>query len=888
MKDGIHGNGCVTFDTALSGSAWPCFLELLADPEGASIMPCSWATANGAGIPGLQCDETSNPTGISDTDWDLYEESLSPTGTGDYVGNSSFPVPGWVTYLRWHMVGSGPYYLSNLTVGAGYQLSANPNWVGTGCSWTGCIPASFPIDTVNTVWESNPSVGEAALKAGQADFASVPASDYSDILIPLLNAGNVTISYAPSFSIGFTNFDFNFSQSGAQSLLPAGTNLSAPSNLFQDLAFRQFLEHSYPYQTVQSEYNTIDGIIASSLYGGAIPNYMGNYYPTNISWDFKDPNATGNDTAGWWWSQVENESDGIAAAACTRSDPCTFPLASYTGAANLDRIDNLWANEVSLFSNNAVKIVPVDIPFNNLVVDSFSSIGTNPMPLYNLWLTPNYPDPTDDVTQLYAPDSTYTYSDSVAESLGIYTNACSPEYVWSVTSVTDSCQGSAYSTMVSFLTKASVDTNPDQRSFLYNAAEHIAQQLGIFVPNPGQNMTVWVAASWIDNGNESLNTNPVIGGNGDSTWYTITYAPKLPVIDSFAAIPSTISLGSWTNFTVRANGGTGHLTYAYSGLPRGCYSANLTILSCDPVLPGVYNVTVNVADQAGHHVANTTTLTVIRAPPTLSSVTVTPANYSVRTGETTSPFTATPICSGTCPSGSTYYWTLSNGSMGTLSPTMGNTVTFTASNTSGIVILFASVTLDGVTRHSLPVNITIYPSEVSTLASVEITPSSSTVTTGESAIFTLSVKCNLGPCTSGLTYSWSLSQDLGSLSPRTVQTMVFTAGSTSGTLDLDIMVTSANVTKDASAIITITSPTVSTSSILGLPAAEGYALLVGLLSSVAVLSIGAAYGLRRISSENDNDAREYPPTQSISQVGDGDQHSESPTPKSEETDRPKN
>jgi hypothetical protein len=533
MMDGTHGNGCVTFVTGNSGQSWPFFLEFMADPMGASIMPCSWASAQ-APLPGLSCTEISDPTGLADTAWDNYMTALSPTASSDYSGTSSAPVPSWISYMRWHMVGSGPYYLSpvgTLQVAASYQLTASPAWEGPyHCQWAGCLPApGFAIQTVNEIWESSALEGETAFENGQADLASIPATDSSSVLIPMIRAGTATVTSAPGLSIFFTNFDMTFSQSGAQGLLPSGEQLNAPSDLFQDLAFRQFLIHSYPYQTVQSQYNTINDIPGAVLYGGAIPIGMGNYYPTNVSWAMTDPVGTGTDSAGWWWTQVEAEK-GIAASACTTSSPCLFPFPSYTGAPLEDEINSLWVSEVSQFSNGAVKVVPVDINFINLVINSFSNPGTNPMPMYELGWAPDYPDPTDYTGPLYMPDSTYTYGDAVQESfdgslgvtnLGEYIAPCPSNYVWAVDAVTTSCQGTAYDYMVNLLNQAAHDANLNQRVLLYNEAEHIAQQIGLFTPNQGQAVAGWVTASWID-GN-SMNTNPCIGGGGDSSWYTVAY-----------------------------------------------------------------------------------------------------------------------------------------------------------------------------------------------------------------------------------------------------------------------------------------------------------------------------------------------------------------------------
>ena len=518
-------HGCVTFNTQASGHSWPMFLEFLVDGYGGGVISCAWATAEGAGLPGWSCGATTNPTGIAPTAWDSYQLGMGSSGS-DYSAASSGPsVNAGLNYMRWNMVGSGPYYLSQFSVGASYQLKANPYWAGTGtvghpCNWRGCIPTTFNITTVNNVWESSPSTGEIALENGQADLASVPATDFSSVLIPLLQSGKVSLTSATGLSIYFTNFNFQFSQSGAQGLLPAGTTLNAPSTLFQDLAFRQFLIHTYPYQTVQTQFNTIDGIQLAVLYGGAIPKYMGNYYPTNVSWANQDPAQGG---ASSWWTNVTSESGGIAKTACTTAKPCVFPFASYTGAPLQDQINSLWVSNIIKYSNGAVKPVTSDINFYNLVVNSFSAPGSNPMPMYELGWAPDYPDPTDYVVPMYMPDQTYTYGDAIAEGFSSYSAACTTAgWQWAVQAVTMACQGTAYNEMVSLLSQAAFETNLNLRVLLYNEAEHIAQQLGIFTPNPGQASTNWISASWI--AGNTLNTNPTIGGGGDSTFYSINYA----------------------------------------------------------------------------------------------------------------------------------------------------------------------------------------------------------------------------------------------------------------------------------------------------------------------------------------------------------------------------
>lgn len=96
---------------------------------------------------------------------------------------------------------------------------------------------------------------------------------------------------------------------------------------------------------------------------------------------------------------------------------------------------------------------------------------------------------------------------------------------------------------------------------------------------------------------------------------TVKANPTLPpTIASFTASPASIDTG-WTTFlNVSASGGTAPLTYAYTGLPTGCVSADLASLPCVPSAAGTFLVQVFVNDSAGHSVSSTASLTVAAAP----------------------------------------------------------------------------------------------------------------------------------------------------------------------------------------------------------------------------------------------------------------------------------
>jgi hypothetical protein len=61
------------------------------------------------------------------------------------------------------------------------------------------------------------------------------------------------------------------------------------------------------------------------------------------------------------------------------------------------------------------------------------------------------------------------------------------------------------------------------------------------------------------------------------------------------------------------DGGYGAFTYAYSGLPPGCTSADVAVLTCTPTQAGKYSVTVNVHDQVGDHQTHTVLVNIVPA-----------------------------------------------------------------------------------------------------------------------------------------------------------------------------------------------------------------------------------------------------------------------------------
>jgi hypothetical protein len=93
-------------------------------------------------------------------------------------------------------------------------------------------------------------------------------------------------------------------------------------------------------------------------------------------------------------------------------------------------------------------------------------------------------------------------------------------------------------------------------------------------------------------------------------------------------------------------------------------------------------------------------------PPTsLSSLLVQPGVADIEVGATQT-FQAIAVCTSACPAGVSYTWSLSN-DLGFLNATTGGSVIFTARGSAGTDSLFVNATLNGVTRGSGPITITI-------------------------------------------------------------------------------------------------------------------------------------------------------------------------------------
>jgi PKD repeat protein len=645
------GDGCVTFQAHGDDRSWPFFLDVLANPLGASIVPAGWfsAAAQNAGLPGWTYgnvggdgDQPLPPiTGaalllLNATAWDVFESTGS---SPPYWGNVQFA-----------MAGSGPYYLSSYTPGLRYQLQANPDYSGNSqCTTPGCPPASASyIPTVNESFQ--PGTDAAALAAianGSIDLGLTDPMNVTSQL-SLFEGGGAWLEEQPSSVTDFAPFQMWFSPTATQALVGnIGTNVvNIPYDFFAHLGMRHLFTASFPYATAESSVRNAHGFGFAGNYGGAIAPYLPDY-PANVSWPAGDPVQSSSvvGSAGWWWAQITNVSSPYydnETALCTAGSPCAFPMFP---TQSFDYAEmSLWTREVNATTGGAIQPYVFNTSFINVVLSAlYSSPGTGDTPLYGLAWLADYPDASDYLTPLYLADSTYTYASAVNEAFSALagTGCASTLYAYAYggAALNDSCQGPAYALMSTAASQAANLPLGANRTFAYNEIEQVANRLALYtytrVPQ-----ALEVVAPWIDP--SSVVVQPSTFGSSYRVFSDYRYLNSSATPNPLAAYgpvvspdPTNISVGGNLSLAAAAGGGYGGYSYTWNGLPPECAGFDLANFTCVLRTPGVYSLNVTVNDASGASAtSHSVRLFVYGAPRPLSasdhaSVTAGPAPLAV-------------------------------------------------------------------------------------------------------------------------------------------------------------------------------------------------------------------------------------------------------------------
>jgi peptide/nickel transport system substrate-binding protein len=538
-------HGCVTFHASGGGRSWPFFLELLANPLGASVVPCGWfsASARGAGIPGWNASAAGNGTGdgpcllpgnatsttqpsflravagLAPASWDAWETQGSGT-SGRYLGT-----------VNVRMAGSGPYALGQYAPQTSYTLVANPAYSpNPRCIGSGCEPARGTYaPRVIVTWEPTTSEGIQALAAGIADRATLSSADYAAIY-PLLVTNRARTLLSPTLETHFDPFDLNFNVRGASQYAA----VTVPNDWFSYLGMREFFARAYPYAVLRGSVLSPLGIPAGVDFGGAIPLGLPET-PTSIPWPNGNPCRDIGSPAcpSYWYVQMLNASGPYydpQLAQCTPANPCSIPMFGPRDEPLVLPMLELWASDIQALSDGTISVPTVALPSAQVTVNSeFATPGSNPMPVYALDWTPDYPDPSDYVQALYVSNGTFPFGDALEQSLVVPafgTRCAEPptNFTWYAdlaAPVPQSCQGVAFQALQAALGAAAAAPLGPVRAGLYADAERIANGLALYVYAFQANL-VQAFAPWIDS--SSVNTNPVVGGLGIWPFFSIATA----------------------------------------------------------------------------------------------------------------------------------------------------------------------------------------------------------------------------------------------------------------------------------------------------------------------------------------------------------------------------
>jgi hypothetical protein len=661
MRDGIHGDGCVTFVTSRSGQTWPQFLAFLSMPEGSGVVSCSILSSLALGLPGWSAGSScigappgtdGNPNGVpGDFAWDSYINTTASTEFGSPIEYSP--------------VGSGPYYVADVAPAhpAPSNLSyidfhANPYWGGTPClggRLAGCLPAGDlggqPPDYIASVQvynnaSDNATPGEQALASGAADLADVSSIP---TLVADVDDGLARVVEAPSISVLALMMNMLYSPSAASTVL--GTSSTLPAELLRDVNLRQFLINSFPWQPADQGACIEDGIQVCTQYAGIIPAYMTGYVPSNLTWPSPDASASASvvGSAGWWWAQAEN--DGVVGPSCSVASPCTFPMPLFPGGAGWNLSLNLWAQNVIQISGGAIRpLFSQNSTWGMVFGSAFSSPGNSPFAVQYAGWSPDIFDPSNYLGPFVGPEE-YGAANNFSSLLqSQYESPCSgpaqdPQ-------VTESCQGSAYQELLSLIAEGATCVAPTcsvaERELIYNEADHLSVSLGLLLPI-SQSTETYAIAPWIDP--SSIVTDPmsadltVLGEPLFDLRYVAVVPPVYPLEvstlsgfseESSPAGPSvalqlraaalTLETGETLLILVGVAGGTGVYHYEWNGLPSGCISSDASAIVCRPNGTGTFSLQVNVTDTAGNRGSSPLASVTIQEGPTITDFAVAPAH----------------------------------------------------------------------------------------------------------------------------------------------------------------------------------------------------------------------------------------------------------------------
>ena len=548
---GTSGNGCITFVVHGNGEYWPAFLSYVAHGTGGNIVPAGWFISQGATVPGYTSVGGDFPvtlpngaTNTSQTAFTSWMATQGPTSWDTYEGLALADYPTLEPNVAFSMVGSGPYSLKNPANPAiGYVLTANPTYVQPqGCAlqpWCEPLPGTY-AKTVTVYWEDDSTAGIEAAQAGQADYVGFVPADTATILA-LAQKDSLKLVSSPATTVFNFGYNTNIDLSSMKTYDPYPINIQ--SNTLSYIGLRGFLSAAYPYASVQAEFNQIEGVQYGFNYGGFIPEFMGSYYPTNISWPnynvatglYSNPSTstTTVGAAGWWWSQLTSSSSPLydpqfGPGGYSASNPLHVPALYFLGDPTHQSVLNLWSSEVQTLSGGAI-VFDVFAESSGIVYANLLPNGECPWALWFLGWAADYAQPYDYWAAYGAGSGTWSAPDSIFQT---FTEAANDQsscghsgdtfanltYWANQPYIPQACEGPAYQLTLYFATVANTNPNLAQGALEWNRISAVYNLLNLYA-NTEQTNAFNAVGPWINTASidaSSLNGYP----GGEEVWFT--------------------------------------------------------------------------------------------------------------------------------------------------------------------------------------------------------------------------------------------------------------------------------------------------------------------------------------------------------------------------------
>ncbi len=358
-------------------------MEILA-AGGTYVMDAKWLQQNGAGI-------TWTPAGFL-----KYEAEGAPAG--------------YIPYVEQHAMANGPYQISYVEPGQEVVLTKNPNYKSPG-PWA---PAAS-INTIRILYIGDGGSRYLLMKSGQAQSAGIPSASYNEVQ-QLVSSGIAKTYFFPTISMFWYSFNANINMSGTSAI---DKSINMPSNFFASSNVRKAFAYSFNYPLYYSQQigNSIYGQTFDSPFAGLLaPGMPGAQTISDLNNTTAGVPYFNMQMAKQFWSYANFTSLGITTDGSGNyiynGNTLNIPIIIDTGDPANAAGASTWASDLKTIIKGATfEIVPLSFP----VIISYSTPGSDPMPLYYLGWEPDYPYPTDYVGPMEYPsnDSLYPGADGM-------------------------------------------------------------------------------------------------------------------------------------------------------------------------------------------------------------------------------------------------------------------------------------------------------------------------------------------------------------------------------------------------------------------------------------------------------------------------------------------